>query len=324
MKMRSLALATILTVIAGVVSLSLATAAGQTSKTQGVKSAALKSAAGSGGTQASSAAAWPKHRPDGQPDVQGYWVAAVYGMSCLKNPTRGVGCFDAQDGPADPRRPPQQAASRIIDTPDGEIPYQPWARQHQQYLLSNYFEPTKPEFIDPQQLCLPLGPVRQFTWHDAQIIQYDGYLLFEHEGGHVYQIVPLDGRPHASSKIKLWMGDSRGHWEGNTLVIDVSNENAKGRLSRAGDFSSDKVHNTVRIKFLDANHARFEAVFDDPSTYTRPWTFGFDLNRGIFGGGAGTKDQSSYEQWEEACHEGVHDIDQSLRSDAGNAAPLQK
>ena len=110
---------------------------------------------------------------------------------------------------------------------------------------------------------------------------------------------------------------------GNTLVIDVTNENAKGRLSRAGDFSSDKVHNTVRITFPDANHARYEAVFDDPATYTRPWTFGFDLKRGIFGGdggGAGGQDQSHYEQWEEACHEGVHDIDSSLRtSNDGNA-----
>jgi hypothetical protein len=91
MKMRGLVLATVLTVIAGVVSLALATAAGQTSKTQVVKSAPPKSALRSGGTESSSSAAWPKHRPDGQPDVQGYWVAAVYGMSCLKNPTRGGG-----------------------------------------------------------------------------------------------------------------------------------------------------------------------------------------------------------------------------------------
>ena len=79
------------------------------------------------------------------------------------------------------------------------------------------------------------------------------------------------------------MGDSRGHWEGNTLVVDVTNNNSKGRLSRAGDFASDKLHVTERFEFLDADHMQYRAVFDDPSTYTRPWTFGFDMKRAIFG-----------------------------------------
>lgn len=286
-------------------------ARGQESGSAGAKDAGTKSVK----KVAAANTAWPPRRPDGQPDVQGFWVTVVYGMSCLKDPTRGVGCFDAQDGPSDrPRAPRTPAASRIIDTPDGEIPYQPWARQRQQYLLTNYFEPTKPEFLDPQQLCLPLGPVRQFTWHDVQILQYDGFLIFEHEGGHVYQIVPTDGKPHAGPNVKLWMGDSRGHWDGNTLVIDVTNNNSKGRLSRAGDFASDKAHITTRIKFIDAEHARFEATYDDPSVYTRPWTFGFDLKRAIFGESNPNKDDEHYEQWEEACYEGLTPVDTSLRT----------
>jgi hypothetical protein len=303
--------------IAFSLSLQLAPVAGQGRKLRDSKSVPAK------GNSATTA--WPTHRPDSQPDVQGIWVTKVYGMSCLTDPARGVGCFEAQDGPANPNRPPRKAASRIIDTPDGEIPYQPWAREKQKYLLANYFEPTKPEFLDPQQLCLPLGPVRQFTWHDVQILQYDGHVVFEHEGGHVYQIVPLDGRPHADANIKLWMGDSRGHWEGNTLVIDVTNNNSKGRLSRAGDFASDNVHITTRIKFIDANNARFEAVFDDPSVYTRTWTFGFDLKRAIFGESNQNQDQEHYEQWEEACYEGLQDIDRSLRtSGPASADPAQK
>lgn len=256
----------------------------------------------------------PTLTSDGQPDIHGIWITNVYGMGCLTDPGNGnVGCV-RQSGPAREgggNRQRKKTASRIIDTPDGEVPYQPQARQRQQYLLSNYFEPTKPEFIDPQQRCLPLGAVRQFTWHDVQILQYPGYVVFEHEGNHVYQIVPLDGRPHLGENIKLWMGDSRGHWEGNTLVIDVTNSNAKGRLSRAGDFSSDKVHNVIRMKFLDANNMRFEATFDDPTVYTRPWTFGFDMMRGIFTNPTNLTEEA-YEQWEEACHEGTRDIDSSL------------
>jgi hypothetical protein len=226
MKMRLVDFTLFLVEIAIGWSLLLVPAAGQGQKPGAASGAVQKSTSA---TSSPSSDAWPPHRPDGQPDVQGVWITAVYGMSCLKDPTRGVGCFDDQDGPPNPGRAPRKAgASRIVDTPDGEIPYQPWAREREKYLLANYFDPSKPEFLDPQQLCLPLGPVRQFTWHDVQIIQYDGYVIFEHEGGHVYQIIPLDGRPHAGANVKLWMGDSRGHWEGNTLVIDVANNNSKG------------------------------------------------------------------------------------------------
>jgi hypothetical protein len=315
MKMRLINFTMFLAAIACVLSLLLVPAEGQGEKP------AVASSTPKNSPPVKSApppVAWPGHRPDGQPDVRGVWITAVYGMSCLKDPTRGVGCFEDHDGPPTPNRTPRKAAaSRIVDTPDGEIPYQPWARKRQQYLLANYFEPTKPEFLDPQQLCLPLGPVRQFTWHDVQIIQYDGYVIFEHEGGHVYQIIPVDGRPHAVANVKLWMGDSRGHWEGNSLVIDVTNNNSKGRLSRAGDFASEGVHNTVRIKFLDAHNARYEAVFDDPSVYTRPWTFGFDLKLGVMGGeGADANhNDATYEQWEEACTEGMNnEVDRSLRT----------
>jgi hypothetical protein len=120
------------------------------------------------------ATAWtPARTPDGQPDVQGFWLTNEYGMGCLSDPTNGnVGCVQESGEPrrANGRgggRVRQKSASRIIDAPDGEIPYQPWARERQKFLLSNYFEPTKPEFIDPQQRCWPLGAVRQFTWHDV-------------------------------------------------------------------------------------------------------------------------------------------------------------
>jgi hypothetical protein len=154
--------------------------------------------------------------------------------------------------------------------------------------------------------------VRQFTWHDVQIEQFTGYIVMFFEGAELYRIIYLDGRPHIGSNLKLWFGDSRGHWEGNTLVVDTTNNNAKGRLSRAGDFSSDKVHYTERFIFIDANHFRYEARFDDPSVYTRPWTFAFDEHRAFFGGDGGVpvgpvsaESQAKFENWEEACQEGL-------------------
>jgi hypothetical protein len=250
--------------------------------------------------------------PDGQPDVHGFFVSVVYGLGCLSNPTSGVGCKPQQTDRGDaPRR--ARAASRIIDTPDGEIPYQPWAKEKQKYLLANFFDPTKQEHIDPQQICMPLGPVRQLTWHDFQILQYPGYVIIEHEGTHVYRVIPLDGQPHIGERMKLWMGDSRGHWEGNTLVVDVTSNNSKGRLSQSGDFADDQLHLVERFKFVNANTIRYEAVFNDPTVYTRPWTYGMDFKRGAFAEENPTGDPN-YEQWEEACYEGLHDVDRSFRT----------
>jgi hypothetical protein len=206
----------------------------------------------------------------------------------------------------------RNAPSRILDTDNHDIPYTPEAAAHQQDLFAHYYEPTRYGDIDPQQRCWPLGAVRQFTWHDVTFEQFPGYVLLIYSGSEVYRIIYLDNRPHIGNDLKLWMGDSRGHWEGTTLVVDTTSNNAKGRLSRAGDFSSDNVHHVEKFIFTDADHFKYEATFDDPSVYTRPWTFGFDEHRGYFGGDGGVPDgpiteetQAKFELWEEACHEGL-------------------
>jgi hypothetical protein len=226
-----------------------------------------------------------------------------------EHPTQPKAAIEATKAPR-PRA--RNSPSRIIDTDNYDIPYTPQALAHQQDLFAHYYAPARYGDIDPQQRCWPLGPIRQFTWHDVQIEQFPGYILFIFEGAEQYRIVYLDNRPHIGNDIKLWMGDSRGHWEGTTLVVDTTNDNAKGRLSRAGDFSSDKVHHTERFKFTDANHFQYEATFDDPSVYTRPWTFAFAEHRGFFAGDGGvppgpvtSETQAKYENWEEACQEGL-------------------
>lgn len=209
-------------------------------------------------------------------------------------------------------RAPRNAPSRIIDTPSYDIPYTPGAFAHQQDLFAHYYDFARYGDIDPQQRCWPLGAVRQFTWHDVKIEQYPNYILLIFSGAEQYRIIYLDNRPHIGNGLKLWFGDSRGHWEGTTLVVDTTSNNAKGRLSRAGDFSSDKVHYTERFKFSGPDTLRYEATFDDPSVYTRPWTFAVDEKRGYFGGDGGApigpvtaESQAKFELWEEACQEGL-------------------
>ncbi len=227
----------------------------------------------------------------------------------------GQGGGGGDDAPPAGRRAPRaarNAPSRIIDTPNYDIPYTPVALAHQQNLFAHYYDFTHYGDIDPQQRCWPLGAVRQFTWHDVKIEQYPGYVLLIYSGAEQYRIVYLDNRPHIGDGLKLWFGDSRGHWEGTTLVVDTTSNNAKGRLSRAGDFSSDKVHYTERFKFTGPDTLRYEATFDDPSVYTQPWTFAVDEKRGYFGGDGGVptgpvtaESQAKFELWEEACQEGL-------------------
>jgi hypothetical protein len=110
---------------------------------------------------------------------------------------------------------------------------------------------------------------------------------------HTYRVIPLDGRPHPAPGVKLWMGDGRGHWEGNTLVVDTTNLNAKSRLDVIGDFYSENAHIVERFVFNDANTMNYEATITDPTVFTRPWTLRIPERR-----------MGDDEFWEFACHEG--------------------
>ncbi len=242
---------------------------------------------------------------DGQPDVQGFWAAEVGGTYSLVNPRRGGGRLREQLLEREGKKPPTKQ-SRISDPADGQIPYQPWARVKQQEIQANIDRPAKQEHIDPQARCLPDGPIRSIFWSAYQILQFPGYVVFVYEQNHPYRIIPLDARPHPSEDVKLWMGDSRGHWEGNTLVVDVANNNSKSRLDNEGDFASDKLHIVERYTFVDAKTMEYQATLEDPSVYTRPWTIQARMLRTHL-------KEPDYEQWEDACHEGERNADSSLQ-----------
>jgi hypothetical protein len=234
------------------------------------------------------------------PNLQGYWDPTIGGTYSLTDPSRGGVGKQEQLGISRKHNP-----SRVIDPADGQIPYLPWAREKQQYIQANITEPTKQEFIDPQARCLPDGPIRATFWHTVKILQYPGYVIFNYEGNHPHRIVPLDDRPALGENIKLWMGDSRGHWDGNTLVIDVRNNNSKSRLSNVGDFASENLHIVERYTVVDEKSLKYQATLEDPSVYTKPWTIASDFHR--------VHTEPNYEQWEEACHEGEHNVEDSLR-----------
>jgi hypothetical protein len=235
---------------------------------------------------------------DGQPDVQGFYRPEKQGTYSFTSPRNG--------GEAEVRhyhelelagKPVPVWPSRIIDPPDGQIPYQPWARARQKYIEAHIFLPVRPQFIDPQARCFPDGVIRDPLWTGFQVQQFPGYVLILYDQNHTYRVIALDGRPHPPQSIKLWMSDSRGHWDANTLIVDVANSNSKHRFTNIGDFASDQVHITERFAFLDDRTFNYNATVDDPSVYTRPWTVSAKFL-------PDHRNEPGWELWEQACHEG--------------------
>jgi len=235
---------------------------------------------------------WPPAlTPDGQPDVQGSWRPVIGGTHSLDPAKSGAADFDERIGGVAKPNP-----SRIVDPPDGHIPYQPWAAALQKKLEAAYENPTRPEHLDTQTRCLA-GPLpRMYYFPTFQILQPPGSVVFVWDEYHVFRVVPLDGRPHVGANVKLWMGDARGHWEGNTLVVETTNFNGKSRLDVVGDFFSDQAHIVERFIFVDANTMTYEATITDPTVFTRPWTMRVAQRR-----------MPDDEIWEFACHEGERD-----------------
>jgi hypothetical protein len=229
---------------------------------------------------------------DGQPDVQGIWGAVLAGSVSLTNPVSQAQDFEKQN---------VRVPSRIIDPPDGLVPYQPWAAARRNQQAIDYDSPTKPEHIDTQHRCLLSGVPRLYTVAPTyKIMQTPGLIVFIWSEYHAYRVIPLDDRPHAASNVKLWMGDGRGRWEGNTLVVDTGNI-IGARLTYTGDFFSDNAHVVERFTFPNADRMIYEATVDDPTVFTRPWTMRAEQSR-----------RPNEEVWESACYEGAVNPDEFL------------
>jgi hypothetical protein len=207
---------------------------------------------------------------DGQPDVQGHWSNTISNHSNFTDPQGGIPNDPNPNrlakGPREERAP-----SRVSDPADGQVPFQPWALNKVKEFQVGFHNPTEPQFIEPLARCAPGGIPKSLYWHGYEIAQYPGYVVFFFDSG--TRIIHLDGKPHLPENIKLWNGDSRGHWEGNTLVVDAANHNGKALFGRSGEFITENGHIQERYIFNnDGSRYNYEAVFTDPTVYTRPFT----------------------------------------------------
>ena len=236
----------------------------------------------------------PPRTSDGQPDLQGIWA-----QNGLTIPT-----YSLEDGPpVDHATIIGQALqvnrpSAVVDMPDGRMPYQPWAATQRKAVFDNHNDLKLRNQMDPQDRCFLGGPTRFFSLGNVQILQSPGYVVLMNEFAHSYRIVPLDGRPHVGEPIKLWQGDSRGRWEGTTLVIETRNSNDKTWFDKVGSFHSDSMRVTERLSLVDATTLSYRATVDDPRVFTRPWTIGLTLKPAVQDG------KGLLELIEQACYEG--------------------
>jgi hypothetical protein len=245
----------------------------------------------------------PPRTPDGQPDLQGFWNNTT--LTPLERPSELAGkqVLTEQEAVEYQRRVQEQAdatppgvlgralggywfergevvagrrSSLIVDPPDGRIPALTPAAQKLAAARAqerNLHPADGPEDRTLQERCLlwgGAGPPMMPTAYNSnyQIVQSRGYVVIFVEMIHDARIIPLDRRPHLAPEIRQWLGDSRGHWEGNTLVVDTTNFN--GQTAFRG--SSENLHLIERFTRVDAETIRYEFTVDDPATFTKPWT----------------------------------------------------
>jgi len=223
----------------------------------------------------------PPRTADGRPDMQGYWERAFTSQD-IEEHTAG---FGVQAGP-----------SLVIDTPDRKIPYQPWALEFRKNITER--------FISPLASCFPPGVPRDIVAPAAhQIVQGPGYVMHLLEYSHSYRVISTTNEPHVAGSVKLWQGHSRGRWEANTLVVDVTNFNGLAWMDNAGNFASDALHVVERFTMIDRDTIHWEGRIEDPKVYTRPWTMVSALTR---------NKEPGFEIWEQACHEGNQSVKDQL------------
>jgi hypothetical protein len=149
--------------------------------------------------------------------------------------------------------------------PPGKIPYRPDARAKRKENFQNR------ETADTVKKCyLPGVPRINLLPMPFQIFQSGNYVAIVYQYAHTYRTIYLDGSRHLDG-IDFWMGDSRGHWEKDALVIDVTNFNDQTWLDASGDYHSDALHVAERFTRTGPEAMTYEATIDDPKTFTQPW-----------------------------------------------------
>lgn len=188
--------------------------------------------------------------------------------------------------------------SLIVDPANGQLPPLTPEGQKARAGAPNYFNmrPASWEDLNMYDRCITRGVTGSFFpsiyGNGSQIFQAPGLVAIRYEMIHETRIIPLDGRPHAGPGLRSWMGDPRGHWEGNTLVVETTNF-LGGKVEVGGVPYSDDLKLVERFTRTAQNTIDYKVTISDPKTFTAPWTVEFPVTH-----------EPGYQIFEYACHEG--------------------
>ena len=302
------------------------------------------------GTAAGQSGTWsPPLTADGQPDIQGVWTnfdptpfeapseVDLERLAPLARwfpgsngaptpppePSRTTGerpqSFGSlfPDGPGSAPRN-ERRRSMVVDPPTGRIPVREEAVAIRNERLVNLTDSW--ENHTEWERCItrgvPGGIFPPGYGAGYRILQSPGFVVILYEMIHEARIIPLEGGDHVSDGIRLWNGDSRGRWEGNTLVVEISNYNDQGAIATniatrgaRGIPRSEQLHVVERFTVAGPDTVHYEVTIEDPVNYTATWKVAMPLNR-----------DETYELFEYACHEGNYGLENSLS--AGRAEDL--
>ena len=296
--------------------------------------AALLLPAAAGQSDASGEAQWTVGRTSwGDPDLQGMWtnetitpferpaqyrgrafltaaeaarierdVAARRAAGDGKSAPGNVGSYNQVWMDSGDKVLSTMQTSLVVEPADGIVPTRDSAAAKRDYNKAH--EGDHYRHMSVWDRCITRGvPGSMFPagYNNAyRIAQIPGYVVIFYEMIHDIRMIPLDGRPHVSKNIRLWMGDSRGRWEGDTLVVDVTNFTDKGWIANNGAArrikgipQSEKLRVVERFTRTDEDTIRYEVTIEDPEMYTAPWKVSMPLTR-----------DPEYRIYEYACHEG--------------------
>jgi hypothetical protein len=247
----------------------------------------------------------PPRLPDGHPDMQGLWYKFVSEgfdplfIGLLDGAAVGRGGGRGGAGPA-----PAPGATGFLRPGVPILPYLPAAAALKKDRAEHHM------FDDPEAHCHIPGVPRgtEQPPYPFQIIQDEKYFTILYEAMHDVRIIPLDHSRHPKN-YRAWDGDSRAHWEGDTLVIDVSNFNGRTWLDMEADFVDENEHVIERYTLTDADTIAYEATITDPTVFSHPWTMNLTLKRR----------PKSDQIIEYSCLEGERDLQHYTQKEGRNA-----
>jgi hypothetical protein len=215
---------------------------------------------------------------------------------------------------------PSRQASLVVEPGDGKLPpmtpegLQRSASTRNTYVVTSGFSGASD--LGPYDRCISrgvLGSTFPVIYNNGnQILQLPGYVVIRYEMIHETRIIPLDGRSHVSPAIRSYMGDPRGRWEGNTLVVQTTNFNGRTGAQANGNLSmtSDALELVERFTRTGPDTIQYQVTVNDPKTWTRPWAVAFPLRR-----------DPDYKIFEYACHEGNHAMSNILSAARAEERP---